>query len=110
MEGPQRLRLDSRIDGLPVPESPSRRGRGLGSALGARLLKTLAERCFKSVIALIALPNEPSARQHEALGYTACGTLKAVGFKHGSWHDVGYWQHEFDLPTPPLPAGPVREN
>ncbi|MEU3529467.1 phosphinothricin N-acetyltransferase [Streptomyces sp. NPDC038707] len=82
---------------------------GLGSTLYTHLLKSMEAQGFKSVVGVIGLPNEPSVRLHEALGYTACGTLKAAGFKHGNWHDVGFWQRDFALPVPPRPVRPVTE-
>lgn len=61
------------------------------------------------MIAVIDLPNDPSVRLHEALGFTPCGTLRTAGFKHGEWHDVGFWQREFTLPAPPRPVRPVAD-
>jgi hypothetical protein len=26
------------------------------------------------------------------MGFVHLGTYARVGFKHGAWHDVGYWQ------------------
>jgi hypothetical protein len=61
------------------------------------------------VIAVIGLPNDPSVRLYKALGFTPCDTLRTAGFKHGEWHDVGFWQREFTLPAPPRPVRPVAD-
>lgn len=89
--------------------SPSHQRLGLGSLLYTRLLKSMEAQGFRTVVAVIGLPNDPSVRLHEALGYTARGTLKAAGFKHGNWHDVGFWQRDFPLPAPPHPVRPVQD-
>lgn len=82
---------------------------GIGSTLGAHLLGALEAQGFNSVVAVIGLPNDPSVRLHEALGYAARGTLKAVGFKHGTWHDAGFWQRDFAVGVPPRTVRPVNE-
>ena len=44
------------------------------------------------MVAVIALPNEPSVRLHERHGFARGGQLREAGFKHDAWHDVGFWQ------------------
>lgn len=89
--------------------SPRHQRLGLGTALYTHLLESVEAQGFRSVVAVIGLPNDASVRLHEALGFTARGTLKAAGFKHGNWHDVGFWQRDFALPAPPRPVRPVQE-
>lgn len=67
-------------------------GRGLGRQLYEPLLATLEGRGFTQAIAAITLPNEPSVRLHERLGFERAGTYRQVGWKFGAWHDVGLWQ------------------
>ena len=50
----------------------------------------------------IALPNPSSVALHEAVGFTPIGIYRSVGFKHGSWHDVGWWQKTLQLPAQPI--------
>jgi phosphinothricin acetyltransferase len=69
-----------------------RRGQGLGTALYAYLLKVLEAQGYHSVVAVIGLPNPESVSFHERLGYAHAGTLHAVGYKMGEWHDVDFWQ------------------
>jgi phosphinothricin acetyltransferase len=71
---------------------PSRQRRGVGDALYTELLGRLRSQGFRSVIAVIALPNDPSVRLHERHGFTQVGQLVDAGYKHGGWHDVGFWQ------------------
>jgi phosphinothricin acetyltransferase len=65
---------------------------GVGQALYAELLSNLAARGFHAAFAGIALPNPGSIALHERVGFTSLGIYREVGFKFGSWHDVGWWQ------------------
>jgi phosphinothricin acetyltransferase len=67
-------------------------GRGAGNALYTELLDRLRRQGFRSVVAVIALPNDPSVRLHERHGFIHVGKLVDAGFKRGGWHDVGFWQ------------------
>jgi L-amino acid N-acyltransferase YncA len=67
-------------------------GRGIGSTLYSELLPILRERGIHLAIGGVALPNAVSAALHEKLGFEYVGTFRQVGFKHGRWVDVGYWQ------------------
>lgn len=67
-------------------------GTGLGLPLYARLIAVLRAQGFHSAIGGIALPNEPSVRLHEKLGFRHCGTIARAGRKFDRWHDVGFWQ------------------
>lgn len=69
----------------------SRRAGG-GRALYAALFERLANRGFRTAIAGMVLPNEPSERLHRAMGFERIGTFRRVGWKHGRWHDVAYAQ------------------
>ena len=68
------------------------RGRGVGRALYAALLALLTAQGYRQAMAGIALPNEASVRLHEGAGFTLVGVYRAVGWKFGAWHDVGWWQ------------------
>ena len=84
-------------------------GRGLGRLLLSGLLELLERQGFVAAIGAIALPNAPSVRLHEALGFTRSGTYRGVGFKCGEWIDVGLWQRELAArtadPAEPRPFG-----
>ena len=67
-------------------------GKGLGSQLYQTLLARLRESPIAEVIGVLALPNEPSVRLHEKLGFKQAGLLRHVGYKFGQWIDTGYWQ------------------
>ncbi|MBL7395917.1 N-acetyltransferase, partial [Escherichia coli] len=40
-------------------------------------------------------------RLHEAVGFRRQGVYREVGFKHGQWIDVGFWQCELNGPRIP---------
>lgn len=71
------------------------RGRGLGKPLYAALLDELARTGFRSAVAGIALPNEPSIALHRALGFERVGVFRDAGWKTNAWHDVEWWQRRF---------------
>ena len=81
------------------------RGRGVGGALYGALLDEVQRRGFRSVIAGITLPNEPSVRLHEAFGFTAVGVFEDAGWKLGAWHAVGFWQKRLATDASAPPAG-----
>lgn len=68
------------------------RGRGLGWALYAALIERLRLFGMHALIGGISLPNAASVALHESLGFLPAGRFREVGFKHGRWVDVGYWQ------------------
>jgi phosphinothricin acetyltransferase len=67
-------------------------GRGVGTTLYAALLPPLRARGIHVAIGGAALPNEASVALHEKLGFDHVATFREVGFKHGRWVDVAYWQ------------------
>lgn len=89
---------------LTVYVHPDHTGRGVGKALYATLVSALEAQGFKTLLAVIAMPNPASERLTESLGFAKVGVLRRVGWKLGRWHDVGYWQlvlnDSDDAPTP----------
>ena len=79
----------------PAAPAARRRARAVLEALSS----ALAERGYRIALAGIALPNDASVGLHEACGFTLVGVYPRIGFKHGAWWDVGWWQLE-------LPARP----
>jgi phosphinothricin acetyltransferase len=72
--------------------APDHLGRGLGRTLYQALIDQVAQRGFRSVIAGITMPNDPSVALHRALGFISVGTVRDAGYKRGAWHDVEFWQ------------------
>ncbi|HSZ05773.1 MAG TPA: GNAT family N-acetyltransferase [Solirubrobacteraceae bacterium] len=83
--------------------------RGVGRALYGRLLRILDSQGYRTQVAVITLPNPSSVALHEACGFRHAGTLSGVGYKHGAWLDVGFWQRgepQRDIPPAPIAAVP----
>ena len=85
-------------------------GRGTGGALYGALLPLLEAQGFTQAIAALTLPNEPSVRLHERVGFVRAGIYADVGFKLGAWRSVGLWQRPLALtaeaPEEPRPFAP----
>jgi phosphinothricin acetyltransferase len=85
-------------------------GQGVGRLLYEALIDTLRAQRFTQAIGAIALPNDHSIALHEAVGFRRAGFFREVGYKHGRWIDVGYWQCELnDAVTPPEEPKPFSE-
>ncbi len=84
----------------------SLRGRGLGRGLYSALLPIVTRLGYVRAFAGVTLPNDASVGLHEAMGFTAVGVYREVGFKLGSWRDVGWWQLALHSP-PQDPAEPL---
>src|SRR5947209_961208 len=65
---------------------------GVGRALYRALFEILREQRLLHAYAIIGLPNDPSVRMHEALGFRPVATFPRIGFKNGSWRDTGWWE------------------
>jgi L-amino acid N-acyltransferase YncA len=81
------------------------RGQGHGRALYAELVERLRRQRFQVACAGITLPNEASIALHESIGFVAVGVYRRIGWKDGSWRDVGWWQLELE----PVGEGPPAE-
>jgi len=81
------------------------RGEGVGRALYEALFDRLRERGFRMACAGITLPNEASERLHGCLGFERTGVNREIGFKNGTWRDVGWFQLELS----PASDGPPPE-
>jgi L-amino acid N-acyltransferase YncA len=71
--------------------SESARGRGIGAALYAELLSQLTAAGNRMVFATVALPNDPSVRMHERLGFQQVGLLPDIAEKFGRTWSTAYF-------------------
>ena len=80
---------------------------GAARRLYTALFETLRVLGYANALAGITLPNEPSVRFHETVGFEPIGVFKNVGFKNGVWRDVGWWSLPLQIlgnsPADPLP-------
>ena len=72
--------------------APQAQGRGLGYALYQQLFRLLKAAGYHAVLGGIVQPNPASVALHEKCGMRQVALLPDIGFKHGQWHSVGYWQ------------------
>jgi phosphinothricin acetyltransferase len=57
----------------------------------------------------VTLPNDASVALHESFGFKPVGVYRRIGWKFGSWRDVGWWELQLRPPTadgPPAEPGP----
>lgn len=88
---------------------PEYHGWGVGRALYTSLFACLRLLGYTSAVAVIALPNPASVALHERVGFEPVGVYRSLGYKHGRWHDVGWWQLALCPPEPsPEPPRPLR--
>lgn len=74
---------------------------GVGRLLYKELLTILERQLFRAAYARIALPNPGSVGLHKEVGFEPIGIYHEVGFKHGAWHDVGWWRCALNRQDPP---------
>ena len=86
--------------------APARRS-GVGRGLYRSLFALLVLQGFYQAYAGITLPNPASVGLHELLGFEPVGVYRAVGYKLGAWHDVGWWQLALQARAP-APEPPRR--
>ena len=79
---------------------------GLGRALLARLIAECETNGFRQMIAVIGDSGQAaSIGLHRALGFTPCGVVRSVGFKHGRWLDQVLMQRALGPGDTTLPPG-----
>ena len=96
---------------VTVYVEPACQRRGIGRSLYSSLFELLARQGFHVACAGITLPNPASVGLHEALGFVPLGVYRRIGFKFGTWWDVGWWQLELisaSSAPPPQPGPPAR--
>ena len=105
--GPHRARpaYQWSVDVSVYVDARARRA-GVACALYTSLFPLLALQGFCAAYAGITLPNPASVGLHESLGFRPVGVYRAVGYKLGAWHDVGWWELAL-RPRPAEPRAPV---
>ena len=79
--------------------------KGIGRLLYKTLFSIIKYQGIRNVFAGITLPNDPSIRLHERLGFKSIAVYENIGYKLGQWHNVGWWKlqlNEYSLEPPPL--------
>lgn len=89
---------------VSVYVQPDHQRRGVGTCLYRELLERLRRQGFHAACAGITLPNPASQALHESLGFQLVGVYRDIGYKLGSWWDVGWWQLRLRAPGDAPPA------
>lgn len=71
-------------------------GKQIGTKLYTELLGLLKQKKYHVVLGGLTLPNEASVKLHEKFGFKQVAHFKEVGLKFDKWHDVGFWQLNFN--------------
>lgn len=86
---------------------------GVARALYTSLFAALVVQGFRNAYAGVTLPNEASVHLHTAVGFTPIGVFRGIGYKHGAWHDVAWFERALaprdPEPPPPRPLPDCRE-
>lgn len=79
---------------------------GAARMLYTSLFAALAVQGFRNAYAGITLPNPGSVGFHTAMGFSPVGVYRGIGYKHGAWHDVGWYERPLAPRNvdPPLPV------
>ncbi len=100
----------SHVAEVTVYVHPDHLGEHIGHTLYARLLPTLRRQGFRTIVAVVTIPNPASEALHHRFGFSRVGQLERVGWKFGRWYDVAYWQLLFgETDEPPTEIRSVQE-
>ena len=72
--------------------APEARGKGIGKALLAELIRRCTDLGFRQMVAVIGGAHPASIAVHAAADFEQSGRLTATGFKHGRWLDTVFMQ------------------
>lgn len=72
--------------------APQAHRQGIGRAMYQDLITRCRGVGLHTLVAGITVPNEPSCRLHEALGFTYVGTFDEVGYKFEKWWGTAWYQ------------------
>lgn len=90
---------------LSVYIHPDYRGQRLATRLYQCAIEIIHLQGYCTILAGITQPNEASDAFHKSIGFSLVGCYNNVGFKHGRWCDVKWYElslNKFDLPPKPI--------
>ena len=86
--------------------APDFQRRGVARGLYTALLEILERQGYVTAYAVVTTPNPASIAFHESFGFERAGRFDRLGYKHGSWHDVEWWERRL-RPHPDDPDDPL---
>lgn len=78
------------------------RGGGMGRTVYAALLARVESLGMRMACGGVTMPNDASVALHLAMGFEPVGTYRRIGWKHGEWRDVAWFQKSLGGDGPPL--------
>ena len=66
--------------------------KGIGKVLYKELIARTKKLNIHSLIGVISMPNKPSQKLHQELGFQLIGNFKEIGKKFNQFIDVEFWQ------------------
>lgn len=81
-------------------------GKGVARVLYDALLSILELQGFVNVYGAVTIPNPKSERFHIFMGFAEIGIFEKIGYKHGKWHDLK-WYEMYLVEHPANPVPPV---
>lgn len=85
--------------------APGHQGQGVGRALLEALISSCTAQGFRQMVAVIGDSGQrASIGLHRSLGFTFCGTIHSVGYKHGRWLDIVMMQRPLGTGDQSAPA------
>lgn len=70
---------------------PGFRNQGVALKLYRTLLSALTKMGYTKALAVITIPNDPSIRFHEKLGFKHIGEMQDIGYKFNKWFTTSWW-------------------
>ena len=62
--------------------------KGIGSALYNEIENIAIKKGIKKIISCITLSNDRSISFHKKMGFSECGRMNNVGYKHNAWQSI----------------------
>ena len=83
---------------------------GVATAIGMKITEALLRMGVCTLFGGTTLPNAASEGIYLKSGFESAGVWRNAGFKHGKWHDVGWFQRAIrDVDAEPPPFVPFSE-
>ncbi len=70
----------------------ARRQRGAGRQLYTALLDRLCALGYRTVLAVVVMPNAASEKLHRSMGFEQVALYRRIGYKLDNWHDAAHFQ------------------
>ena len=88
--------------------------KGIAAILYTALFDILRLQGFINVYAGISVPDGKSDHFHRRFGFTYLGLFEKIGYKHGRWHDLLWFElilsERIDDPPPPIPIIEIQDS